>query len=317
MEATLIILSAIIILVIAFSIKGLRIVLQAETMVIERLGRYHRTLKSGVNIIWPIIDRARKIKWKYMKTDATGADVVIEDWIDRIDLRETVYDFSRQNVITRDNVVIEIDAMIYFQVTDPVRSIYEIANLPDALEKLTKTTLRNVVGSMDLDEVLSSRDEINNNLRLILDEATDRWGVKVNRVELQDITPPQEIREAMEKQMRAERDRRAAILLAEGQKRSSVLESEGYKEAQINRAKGEAEARVAIAEAEAIAIRKISEAITGDAGDPVNYLVAVRYLEALKDIAEGENNKIIYLPYEATGVLSSLGGIKELLQGDK
>ena len=243
-----------------------------------------------------------------------------------IDLRETVYVFPRQNVITKDNVVVEIDALIYFQVTDPVRAAYEIANLPDAIEKLTQTTLRNVIGELDLDQVLSSREHINTKLREILDDATHKWGAKVGRVELKDINPPQDIREAMEKQMRAERDRRAAILTAEGRKQAAILEAEGIRQSEINKAEGdkqaqilhaeaEATARLKVAEAEATAIERITQAIKGSGGDPARYLIAIRYIEALKEMVSGQNNKVVYMPYEATGVLSSLGGIREMLAG--
>ncbi|KPK76376.1 MAG: hypothetical protein AMJ79_06770, partial [Phycisphaerae bacterium SM23_30] len=272
MTTVLIILGVIALFVIIFALQGLKIVQQAETMVIERLGRYHRTLTSGVNIIWPIFDKARKIEWRILRDD-----IRVTKLLDRIDLRENVYDFPKQNVITKDNVTIEIDALLYFQITDPVKGVYEIRNLPDAIEKLTKTTLRNVIGELDLDETLTSRDTINQKLRVILDEATDKWGVKVNRVELQDIIPPQDIKEAMEKQMRAERDRRAAILEAEGMKRARILESEGVRESQINRAEGqkkakvltaegEAEARVKVAQAEAEAIDKITESLSASKG---------------------------------------------------
>lgn len=313
------------IFIIFFVAKGLKIVKQAETMVIERLGRYNRTLESGINIIWPVIDKPRLFNWRYVISDVSGKDdFVANRTTDRIDLRETVYDFPRQNVITRDNVAIAINALIYFQITDPVKSVYEIFNLPDAIEKLTQTTLRNVIGELDLDETLTSRDTINNKLREILDEASNKWGVKVNRVELQDITPPKDIQEAMEKQMRAERDRRAAILQAEGAKKSAILEAEGVKASEINRAEGdktaailraegEAEARIKVAQAEAEAIAKITETISQSKGDPANYLIAVRYIETLKEMVTGKENKVVYLPYEATGILSSIGGIKDML----
>jgi len=312
--------------VIIFTITGLKIVHQAETMVIERLGKYNRTLASGINVVWPVFDKARRIDWRYVVVAPDGQSVVRKPRVSRIDLRETVYDFPRQNVITKDNVVTEINALLYFQITDPVRAVYEIANLPDAIEKLTQTTLRNVIGEMDLDETLGSRDTINSKLRNILDQATDKWGVKVNRVELQDINPPQDIRDAMEKQMRAERDRRAVILEAEGQKKSAILEAEGLRQAQINKAdgekqarvliaQGEAEARVRVAKAEAEAITNITEAIAASKGDPANYLIAVRYIEALKEMVSGKHNKIVYLPYEATGILGSIGGIKDMFEG--
>lgn len=314
------------VLVVTLVVMGFKIVRQAETMVIERLGRYDRTLKSGINIIWPIVDRPRQVQWRFVIERPDGGKKIQGKFTDKIDLRETVYDFPKQSVITRDNVVTEINALLYFQVTDPRRVAYEIANLPTAIEKLTQTTLRNVVGEMDLDEMLASRDTVNSKLRAILDEATDKWGVKINRVELQDINPPSDIRDAMEKQMRAERDRRAAILVAEGEKRSRILEAEGVREAKINEAEGakqaailvaegEAAARQKIADAEAQAIKHITDALRDSGGEPDSYLIAVRYIEALKEMVSGRDNKVVYLPYEATGVLSSLGGIKEMLAG--
>ncbi|MCL0041751.1 SPFH/Band 7/PHB domain protein [Peptococcaceae bacterium] len=316
------------IFVIVFVTTGVKIIQQAEAMVIERLGKYHCTLKPGINIIWPVIDRPRAITRRQIKTTPKGEQIAIKSSTTKIDLRETVYDFPRQNVITRDNVVIEINALLYFQITDPVKAIYEIENLPDAIEKLTQTTLRNIIGELDLDETLASRDTINNKLRAILDDATDKWGVKVNRVELQDINPPVDIREAMEKQMRAERDRRAAILEAEGLKKASILEAEGIKLAEINKAEGEkrakiliaegeAEALVRVAQAEAEAIKQIREQISVSNGDPANYLIAVKYIETLKEMVSGKENKVIYLPYEATGILSSISGIKDMLEGIK
>ena len=324
METFLIIILLIAVFVIALIAKGLIIVQQAEVVVIERLGKYDRILHSGINIIWPFLEKPRPVIWRYVYADVDTRKRVIERTVNRIDLRETVYDFPRQSVITRDNVSIEIDALLYFQVTDAKKAVYEINNLPNAIEKLTQTTLRNVVGELDLDQTLTSRDTINSKLKLILDEATDKWGVKVNRVELQDITPPEDIRTAMEKQMRAERDKRAAILEAEGGKRAMVLNAEGERDAavakaegvrqsQILQAEGEAKARINVAEAEAEAIKLIVDAIK-EKGDPINYLVAVRYLETLKSMTDGQNEKTIFLPYEATGILSSLGGIKEMLK---
>jgi len=326
MDAMLVIVIVATLFVIIFVASGLKIIPQAETRIIERLGKYNRTLESGVNIIIPVFDKPRSIFWRYRVTDVSGDDIVTQRMTKKIDLREQVFDFPRQNVITKDNVTIEIDAMLYFQITDPVKSTYEIANLPNAIEKLTQTTLRNVLGELDLDECLVSRDIINTKLRAILDEATDKWGVKVNRVELQDITPPPEIQKAMEQQMRAERDRRASILAAEGKKKAAILESEGVKVSAINmaegekksailHAEGEAEARVKVATAEKEAIDRITEAISASKGDPANYLIAVRYIETLKEMVSGQNNKIVYLPYEATGVLSSIGGIKDMLSG--
>ncbi|MCD6379249.1 SPFH/Band 7/PHB domain protein [bacterium] len=328
MDGALALLFVIGIFVIIFVFRGITVVRQAEAMVVERLGKYHKTLSSGINIIVPVFDRAKKINWRYVKETSDGTKYYLVKVLSRIDLRENVYDFPRQNVITKDNVVIEINALLYFQITDPVKAVYEIANLPDAIEKLTQTTLRNVIGEMDLDETLASRDKVNSTLKLILDEATDKWGVKVNRVELQDINPPGDIKDAMEKQMRAERDRRAAILTAEGQKRARILEAEGFREATINKAQGEkqarvlvaegmAEARVKVAKAEAEAIVNITESISMSNGDPSTYLIAIRYIDTLKEMVSGKENKVVYLPYEATGVLSSLGGIKDMFNGVK
>lgn len=321
-----IILVVIAIFVIIFTASGLKIVQQSETIVIERLGKYSRTLPTGINIIWPVIDRPREIIWRFVRQDVgvDGRNIITTRTVTKIDLRETVYEFPKQNVITKDNVGTEINAIIYFQITDPVRAIYEISNLPDAIEKLTQTTLRNVIGELDLDQTLTSRDTINGKLRNVLDEAGQKWGVKVNRVELQDINPPQEIRAAMEKQMRAERDKRAKVLEAEGDKQSKILQSEGDKESKINnaegekqsqilKAEGEAQARIKTAQGEAEAIQKITHAIGVTKSDPVNYLLAVRYIDTLGEMVSGKDNKVIYMPYEATGILSSLGGIKELL----
>jgi len=308
---------------VAFAVGGIKIVQQSETIIIERLGKYHSTLNSGLNIIIPFLDKPRQIIWRYSTEGPMGNILVRYVKENRIDLREAVYDFPKQNVITRDNIVTEINALIYFQIMDPVRAVYEIANLPQAIEKLTQTSLRNVIGEMDLDDTLSSRDTINSKLQEILDDATNKWGVKVNRVELQDINPPMDIREAMEKQMRAERDKRATILEAEGTKQAQVLEAEGARQADINRAEGEkkatilvadgeAQARIAIANAEAKAIKVVTDAVH-ETGDPINYLVAMKYLETLKEMTSGQDNKVIYIPYEATGVLSSVGGIKDML----
>jgi len=324
MGITLILISfAVVIIVLAA--MGFKIVQQSETMVIERLGKFSRTLDAGINIIWPVIDRPREVMWRYA-VESAGKSIIQKRNVSKIDLRETVYDFPKQNVITKDNVVTEINAILYFQVVDPVKAVYEISNLPDAIEKLTQTTLRNVIGDMNLDETLTSRDTINGKLRAVLDDATHKWGVKVNRVELQDINPPHDIRDAMEKQMRAERDKRAKILVAEGEKQAQILKSEGERLAEINRAEadktarilraeGEAESRVRTAEAESEAIAQITRAIGASQGNPVNYLVAIRYIESLQQMVSGQDNKVVYMPYEATGVLSSLGGIRELLQG--
>ena len=321
---TVIIAGALALFVLIFATAGLKIVRQSEVILIERLGKFNRQLQSGINIIWPIVDRPRDITWRYVNETYDGKYVTFKQK-SRIDMRETVYDFPKQNVITKDNVGVQINALLYFQIMDPVKAVYEIENLPDAIEKLTQTTLRNVIGELELDETLISRDTINTKLRSILDDATNKWGVKVNRVELQDINPPVDIINAMEKQMRAERDRRAAVLEAEGLKEAQILEAEGAKESQINvaegdkqaavlRAEGEAQARVKVAEAEAQAITLVTEAIKDGKSDPVKYLVAVKYIDTLTEMVSGDETKTVYMPFEATGVLSSLGGIKDLLK---
>jgi len=310
-----IVLIVLIALVVIYVLSGIKIVSQSETMIIERLGKYNRTMTAGINVILPIVERAKDTIVRRQNGGMARSS--------RIDMREQVYDFDKQSVITKDNVMTEINALLYFQIVDPMKAVYEIQNSPVAIEKLTQTTLRNVVGEMELDETLTSRDTINSKLRNVLDDATNKWGVKVNRVELQDITPPESIRRTMELQMQAERNRRAEILKAEGEKQSQILNSEGEKQAEINaaeaekqanilRAEGEAQAKILQAEAEARAIRQISEAVSDQKADPVNYLLAVKYVEALKEVAGGQQNKTVYLPYEATNMLGSLGGIKDM-----
>ena len=255
------VLIVIVVCILLFAKMALVIIPQSETRIIERLGRYHATLKPGVNIIIPFVDRAKDIvamvRGRYVYTN-------------NIDLREQVYDFPKQNVITKDNVQTEINALLYFQIVDPFKAVYEINNLPNAIEKLTQTTLRNIIGELELDETLTSRDTINTKLRVVLDDATNKWGIKVNRVELQDITPPESVLTAMEKQMQAERNKRATILTSEGKKASDILQSEGEKMATINRAEaekqqailkaeGEAQARIRKAEAEAMAEQREKE----------------------------------------------------------
>jgi regulator of protease activity HflC (stomatin/prohibitin superfamily) len=316
---------AVIAFIIIIIVKGFRIVQQAEVVIIERLGKYHKTLQSGVNIIVPLLDKPRPIITREARRDPHDQSKVMYITVikPKIDLREIVMDFPKQNVITKDNVTIEINALLYFQVTDPVRALYEVQNLPDAIEKLTQTTLRNVIGELDLDQTLSSRDTINSKLRAILDDATDKWGVKVNRVELQDINPPLAIRDDMEKQMRAERERRALVLEAEGIKESQILRAEGERQAAIAKAEGakrskvlnaegEMESRTKIAEGEARAVQILLEAV-GTRGDPVQYMVAMKYIEALTAIASSPQ-KTVFLPYEAAGVMSSLGGLKEMFK---
>lgn len=311
-----------IVLALVFVAKGVIIVQQAEVVIVERLGKFDRVLQSGFNFIIPVLEAPRAIDWKVTQKGFDGSTYSIIQKRTKIDLREAVYDFPRQNVITKDNVSISINALLYFQIVDPKSAVYEIQNLPDAIEKLTQTNLRNLVGQLDLDESLVSRDKINHELRAILDEATNKWGVKVNRVELQDIIPPADIQSAVEKQMKAERDRRAAILEAEGLKKSAVLKAEGEKEAAINRAEGEkqanilraegvAQARILEADGEKEAIQRIINALA-DKGQPDKYLIAMKYLETMKTITSGKDNKIVYMPYEATGILSSVDGIKQM-----
>lgn len=321
---TLIIVGLIALAAIVFVTTGLVIIRQGETKVIERLGRYHSTLSSGINIIWPILDRPRKVYVRNVVQRYNGKSMVVIRMSDTIDLREQVYDFPEQSVITKDNVTTSINALLYFQITDPFKAVYEIDNLPNAIEKLTQTTLRNVIGELELDETLTSRDTINSKLRAVLDDATNKWGVKVNRVELQDITPPDSVRNAMEQQMQAERERRAKILKAEGEKTAAILESEGERESQINKAmadkksqiliaEGEAEAKVLQAQAEAEAIMKIAEAIKNTNSDPATYMLAVKYIEALKEmVTNGKDTKTVYMPYEASSILGSLGSIKDM-----
>ena len=298
------------------------VVHQQEAVIIENLGQYSKTLSPGLHFIVPILESKRAMLKIDKQKGLDGNTYSMIRYSDRIDLRETVYDFPRQNVITKDNVSISINALLYFQIVDPKSATYEIQNLPDAIEKLTQTTLRNLVGQIDLDETLVSRDKINQELRTILDEATNKWGVKISRVELQDIIPPVDIQTAMEKQMKAERDRRAAILEAEGLKKSAILKAEGEKESAINiaegqkqaailKAEGVAQARIVEADGEKQAIEKIINALA-DNGKPDKYLIAMKYLETLKTMTDGKDNKVVYMPYEATGILSSVDGIKQM-----
>jgi regulator of protease activity HflC (stomatin/prohibitin superfamily) len=288
------------------------LVKQAEVILIERLGKYHRTLSPGLHLVIPFVDKPRSVVWTMVQQSDSARYYRYSQTFNRIDLRESVYDFPKQNVITKDNVTMEINALLYYQITDPKAAVYEVNNLPLAIEKLTQTTLRNVIGSMDLDSSLVSRDEINERLRVILDEATDKWGVKVNRVELQEVNPPADIRHAMEKQMRAEREKRETILQSEGKKRAAILEAEGVQQARILEAQGQSEARLLVTQAEAKAIQMITQALPQH--DPAAYLVAMEYIKMMPELAKGKDNKLIVLPYEATGVMGSLAGIKKLMQ---
>ena len=263
--------------------RTVRIVPQARAGVVERLGRYHRTLNAGLSILVPFIDKLRPL----------------------IDLREQVVSFPPQPVITEDNLVVSIDSVIYFQVTDPKAATYEIANYIQAIEQLTVTTLRNVVGGMDLEGALTSRDSINGALRGVLDEATGKWGVRVNRVEIKAIDPPPSVQESMEKQMRAEREKRATILTAEGFKQSQILTAEGERQSQILRAEGERQSAILRAEGEAKAIATVFEAI--HTGDPDPKLLAYTYLQSLPQIANGQASKIWVLPAELSRSIGALG----------
>ncbi len=267
---------------IALVLSSVKIVPQARARLVERLGRYHRTLNAGLSIVIPFIDRLTP----------------------RIDLREQVVSFPPQPVITEDNLVVSIDSVIYFQVTDPKAATYEIANYLTGIEQLTVTTLRNVIGSMDLEETLTSRDSINAQLRGVLDEATGKWGIRVNRVEIKAIEPPHSVQESMEKQMRAERDRRAAILTAEGEKQAAILTAEGAKTAEILRAEGDAQAAILRADGESEAIKKVVHAI--HEAKPDSHVLAYQYLQTLPEIAQGTANKVWVIPSEFSGQVAHL-----------
>ncbi len=282
MMAGLIVLLVVAALVLLTLARTIRIVPQARAGVVERLGRYSRTLTPGLTIVVPFIDRIR----------------------DMIDLREQVVSFEPQPVITEDNLVVNIDTVIYFQVTDPKSATYEIANYIQGIEQLTVTTLRNVIGGMELEETLTSRDQINGQLRGVLDEATGKWGIRVNRVELKAIDPPATIKDSMEKQMRAERDKRAAILNAEGVKQSEILTAEGEKQSAILRAEGQKQAAILSAEGQAKAIGTVFHAI--HEGNPDPKLLAYQYLQVLPQIAQGESNKVWIIPSEVTQALGQL-----------
>lgn len=312
MSAVLIIFLLALALAVFIVVKGFIIVKQAEVVIIERLGKFHKVLTSGPNVLIPFFDTPRNVMWRYTIQDPRdpARTVAVPSMTNRVDLRESVMDFPRQSVITRDNVTVQINALLYYQVTDPIKAVYEIQNLPDAIEKLTQTTLRNVVGELDLDGTLTSRDTINDKLRSILDGATDKWGVKVNRVELQDITPPRNVQDQMELQMTAERERRAAVTTAEGEKRSAILVAEGEREAAIAMAQGDAEAKLLRARADSEAIQIVFQA----AGSPeasIQYLIATQYINTLGTIGQSDQ-KTLFLPYESSSLLGALGTMKEL-----
>ena len=289
------------IVIIAF--KTIKIVKQSEVYIIERLGKFHKIADAGLTIIIPFVDRVRSV----------------------VSLKQQTMDVPPQGVITKDNVTITIDTVVFYKVTDPAKAVYEIQSLKKGIEYLAITTIRDIVGKMDLDSTFSSRDLINEELRAILDEATDPWGCKIDRVEIKDITPPADIRDAMEKQMNAERTKRAQILqaegerqsaitLAEGKKEAAILEADAERESKIRRAMGEAEAIKKVAEARADEVRLVYEAMMK--AHPDDKLVQLKSLEALKDIANGDANKV-FIPFEATSALSSLGAIKEVMTDEK
>lgn len=290
-------------LVALFAATSIRVIRQSQVGIVERLGKFHGLAETGINVIIPFLDKMKAV----------------------IDLREHVVDYPPQPVITKDNVTMQIDTVVYYQVTDPVKFTYEIAAPRTAIEYLTATTLRNIIGDMDLDETLTSRDRVNAKLRLILDEATDKWGIKVTRVELKNIAPPRDIQNAMERQMRAERERRETILLAEGEKRSAILKAEGERESKIQSAEGERQAAILRAQGEAEAILTVEKAkaagikmvyLAIKEADPTKEVVAIRSLEALERISQGKATKIL-LPVEASGVLGALSGIKEIMEKDQ
>src|ERR1700682_2732760 len=300
---------AIVLLVIA--IKTIRIVPQATVMLVERLGRFDKIASGGLNILIPFLDRPRAVYWTNMRPGLTS-----------IDLREQYIDLPPQPVITRDNVTIHVDSVVYWQVTDPIKAVYEMNDLVGGLVQLTITGMRAVMGDMDLDHTLSQRDQINSKLRIILDEATDKWGVKVTRVDVKNINPPEDVRITMEKQMTAERNRRALVLQAEGDRQAAITRAEGEKQAAVTRAEGEkqsailaaegaAEARLRNAEAEAEAIGQVARAMK-EHGNPAQYLITTRYIESLRDMTKSNNSKVIFMPVETSSMLSAVGSIKEM-----
>jgi regulator of protease activity HflC (stomatin/prohibitin superfamily) len=291
--------------------RTVRVVPQATVMVVERLGRFHKLADSGLHVLVPFLDKPRGVQWAGLRSGLSS-----------IDLREQFLDLPPQAAITRDNVQIGVDAVVYWQVTDPPKSVYEVVDLVGGIVQLTITGMRAVMGDMDLDQCLSSREEINGRLRLILDEATDKWGVKVTRVDVKNITPPEDVRLTMEKQMTAERNRRALVLQAEGERQANITRAEGEKQAAITRAEGEkqsailqaegaAQARLRQAEAEGEAIGQIARALL-DRGDPAQYLITQRYIESLRDMSKGNNSKVIFMPVETSTMLSGIGAIKEM-----
>jgi regulator of protease activity HflC (stomatin/prohibitin superfamily) len=328
-EAVVLFLGAFAFIIIVMILKGILIVKQGQCVIIERFGKFSEIMGPGINWIVPVMDKPHRMEWRssreYIDGSGRSRSVPFTEYRDVIDLRETVYDFPRQNVITRDNVGIQINALLYFQITNPQDAAYKVESLPTAIEKLTQTTLRNLIGEMDLDQTLTSRETINTRLRDILDTATDKWGIKVTRVELQDITPPAAIQEAMEKQMKAERDRRAMVTEAEGTKKAQILKAEaireseikkaeGMKQAAILQAEGQAEAKIKVAQAEAEAVKIVASTVA-QSSNPASYMISMKYIEALEKMTEGKDNKIIYMPYEASNVLGAVAAVKDLTGG--
>jgi len=299
-------------IVLYITAKTIRIVPQATVMIIERLGKFDRLATSGLNLITPFLDRPRGVYWSGLR----GGSI-------QIDLREQFTDLAPQPVITRDNVTILVDSIIYWQITDPVKAVYEVNDLVGGIIQLTITAMRNVIGELDLDHALTSRDTINSRLRGTLDDATHKWGVKVTRVELKNINPPEDVRITMEKQMTAERNRRAMVLQAEGEKQAAIARAEGEKQAAITRAEGDkqasilqaegqAQARLTAATAEAESIRRIAEGITGGQGNPAQYLIMMKYIESLREMSRSNNSKVVFMPVETSSVLSTIGAFKEV-----
>jgi regulator of protease activity HflC (stomatin/prohibitin superfamily) len=292
--------------------SAVKVIGQAEVIVIERFGKFDRIGRSGLQFLVPFIDRPRTIDVRVFDTDVNGVKRITAGSTARIDLREQVLNFPSQPVITKDNVTIDIDAVIYYKVADPHKAAYAVQNLPFALETLTRTTLRNIVGEMELDQTLGSRDTINRRMRDVIEEASIGWGVDVTRVELQAIDPPRDIQQSMELQMRAERERRAAVTQAEAGKRAAILEAEGVRESAVLRAQGAAEARLAMANAEAEAISKIRASLPE--GEAAIYLLGLRYFDALPQLSAGKGSTV-FLPADAAGLMGAIGSIRELLKG--
>ena len=294
---------ALLVIIIVLASMSIKIVKQSEVYVIERLGKFYKVADAGLTIIIPFLDHVRSV----------------------VSLKQQTMDVPPQGVITKDNVTITIDTVVFYQITDPAKAVYEIQSLKKGIEYLAITTIRDIIGKMDLDETFSSRDGINNKLRVVLDEATDRWGCKIDRVEIKDINPHADVQDAMEKEMNAERNKRAMILeaeaqrqsaitIAEGRKQAAILEAEADKEARIRRAAGEAQAIKEVADAKALEIQKVYDAMKK--ADPTEKLVQLKSLEALEEVAKGEANKV-FIPFEATSALSSLGTMAEAVKENK